>query len=385
MTVSPPEAPVRVLLVESEFHILGGGHFSLLTLIRNLDRERVHTEVVCFGEGEFSRRAEEAGVAVHLLKRKGGVRDLMLIFKLARLSRQFDLVHVNTLDIRAGLAARLALRPLIGHLRVIFPFTWVDRLFAILSDRVIAVSQAARDAFCRNQPDLLGRFVVVPNTVAVDMGARCDIRKDLRLPRDSKLVGVVGRIEALKGLTFLIGAAGRLNLPHIEIHYLIVGEPDSADVEAVSYQQNLVSKVAARGLSDVVHFLGFRPDAHALIEQLDVLVVPSIVISTPAGERTEGFGRVVLEGMAVGTPVVASCAGGMPELIDHARTGLLVQPEDDAALADAIHQVLENPEDSDRMAEAARDRFLQHYGLDAHLKKMESLYRALVPGYVRRS
>jgi glycosyltransferase involved in cell wall biosynthesis len=47
--------------------------------------------------------------------------------------------------------------------------------------------------------------------------------------------------------------------------------------------------------------------------------------------------------------------------------------------------VLENPEDSDRMAEAARDRFLQHYGLDAHLKKMESLYRALVPGYVRRS
>ncbi len=146
---------MRTILYVSPPARLGGGEISLLTLVAGLPRDRYRPVIVTYEDGELVERLRAMGVDVEVLR-----RGPALIPRLARLIRRQEagLVHVNLFDLRAALAARWAGVPLIGHLRVIFPFRWPDRLFVRLCDRTIAVSDAVRDHFCRDAPDLRARF-----------------------------------------------------------------------------------------------------------------------------------------------------------------------------------------------------------------------------------
>lgn len=367
----------RICLVSPTGEV-GGGEVSFMVLIGALSGHR-ELEVVTFGEGELVDRLEAQGVTARVFERKGGLSDLWLIVRLVRFFRKhaIQLVHVNTLDIRAGIAARLAGCRLMGHLRVIFPFTWVDRTFVRLSQIVICVSAAVRAAF--PIPDgCAERFEVVYNAVAAPSPDKAfDLRERLGIPPTSPIIGAVGRIDEWKGFETYIRAAARVAETMSDPHFVLIGRPGPREEEK-THESHLKSLVETDGLKERFHFVGYVPNAADFMPQFDILCVPSIELQTAAGLKTEGFGRVAAEGLAGRIPVIVSAVGGLSEIIEHDRSGLTVRGGDDAALAEAIDRILTDPESAMRLAAAGRARYEQMFTVDNHARRIEELYERLL-------
>jgi glycosyltransferase involved in cell wall biosynthesis len=132
----------------------------------------------------------------------------------------------------------------------------------------------------------------------------------------------------------------------------------------------LRAQVAFTGSDDRVKFLSWRDDIPEIMPLFDVFVLPSL---------NEGMGRVLVEAMAAGRPVVASRVGGIPDLVLHGETGLLVTPRDDEAIAASISLLLSNPRKAERMGAAGRLR-CREFGLCAMVSKLDGLYRSLLAG-----
>ena len=360
---------------------LGGGEFSLLTLIANLDRTQYEPIVCAYGEGAFAERARALNLTVHVLTYTHPLSQALFIFKLRRLIHETraDLVHVNTLDIRAGIATKWAHRPLVGHLRVIFPTTWVDRTFVNLASKTISVSNAARDYICEKQGNTPDQFVTIYNAVDIQNQNEepTNIRQELNLPEYTPLLGVVGRIDPWKGMETFIEAAKKVHTKHPKAHFLIAGSPGPSHEEQ-QYAETLYQTVAASKIKNAFHFLGFRADALNIIRQLDTLVVPSKVLETPEGIKTEGFGRVAAEGLAMQTPVVASRVGGLPEIIQEPETGFLFESENVDELAAHLDNLLGDPTKRTTIAQAGYIRFQDEFSVKQHLAQIQDLYGQLL-------
>ena len=126
-------------------------------------------------------------------------------------------------------------------------------------------------------------------------------------------------------------------------------------------------------MSERVHFLGFRPDAQALIKLLAVLVVPSL---------SEGSPLVVLEAMSAGVPVIASAVGGIPQQIRHNCEGILVQPGDVEALSRSIFNLLSNPLKAQKMCEAGLKRLSTQFSHASMIRRTAAVYQAALGGLV---
>lgn len=358
---------------------LGGGEVSLLTLIANLDRSR-YTPIICtYGEGRFASRANDLNCPVHIRSYGSALSQIPFIQSLRNLmkSTQTDLVHVNTLDIRAGIAARLSNLPLIGHLRVIFPTTWVDRTFVKVATRTISVSDAVRDHFCNEEGTSPQAFETIYNAVDTAAAQTINLRSELELPEDVPLLGVVGRIDPWKGMETFVEAAGQLKDDYPKTHFLIAGAPGPSQEEQ-DYKDTLVTKVAQLRLGERFHFLGYRSDALNIIRQLTALIVPSRILHTDQGIKTEGFGRVAAEGLAMKTPVIASRVGGLPEIIEHEKTGLLFTESHATDLANQIRRLLSEPSLASQFAREGYCKFENSFSVTCHLHKIQDLYDRLL-------
>jgi len=175
-------------------------------------------------------------------------------------------------------------------------------------------------------------------------GDRCGARRALALECDGPLLVFVGRIQPLKGLDVAIEALARSR--HRTARLVVVG--GASGVEGDEHEAHCRALVERFGLGGRVEFR--PPQPHHLLSSYyraaDLCVVPS---------RSESFGLVALEAAACGTPVVASSVGGLLTLVDHERTGMLVEGRDPAAFAAAIDRVLDDPAMATRLATGARD------------------------------
>ena len=170
-------------------------------------------------------------------------------------------------------------------------------------------------------------------------------RRALGLPEDAPVLLFVGRIQPLKGLDVAVGALGALRRPDARL--VVVGGPSGAEGAA---ELGRVQKLAAElGVTDQIQYVA--PQPHHLLSTwyraADVVLVPS---------RSESFGLVALEAAACGTPVVAAAVGGLRTLVEHGRTGLLVDGRDPAAFAAATADVLDRPGFAARLGSAAAER-----------------------------
>ena len=173
------------------------------------------------------------------------------------------------------------------------------------------------------------------------------------------LVGVVGRLTAVKGHAVFIDAAARLAARRPDMHFVIAGE--EWDVP----RAGLAERAAAHGIADRVHFLDRLPDVRPLLEALDAVVVPST--------GSEAVSRVALEAMALARPVVASAVGSLPELLDE-DAGVLVPPGDADALADALDRVLSDPAGAEEMGWRGRRRLETYFTRDRAARATVDLY-----------
>lgn len=355
---------------------MGGGELSLIAILKNLDKQTYKVRVICYEDGHFPDKLRELGFECAILRRGSKLWDWLLILRLVRYIRKdkIDIVHVNSLDIRAGLAARLSGVPLVGHLRVIFPLGWPDFLFAGLSSRIMAVSNAVVEGFCGSYPRFRSKFTVLPNAVEIPYEIKpASLREEFGLPDNAWLVGMAGRIDPYKGHHVFIDAAQVIKKKIPQAVFFIIGEA-SEDKEGRRYLSELREHIDKLGLRGNFIFSGFRRDIMNVISALDTVVIPSLEQRKKNGVIKEGFGRVVIEAAVCGSPAVASRVGGLEEIIEDGITGILVPADNPEELAEAVVNLFENPEKRARIEKEARRKAEAEYGISSQMTALEGVY-----------
>jgi L-malate glycosyltransferase len=178
------------------------------------------------------------------------------------------------------------------------------------------------------------------------------------------LIGIIGRVDPEKGIDVLVEAVAALDDDLAGTRLAVVGAPFTGGEDAA----RALMDDAVRRLGDRVRFVPPRADVVPVLRALDVLVNAS---------RAEPFGLTVLEAQAAGVPVVATRAGGIPEFVEHGRTGLLVEPGEPSAMAVALGELLRSPALSRDLVTRARASAEAAYGLEVQADRFADLYRRL--------
>jgi glycosyltransferase involved in cell wall biosynthesis len=192
-------------------------------------------------------------------------------------------------------------------------------------------------------------------------------RKELCIPPDSLVIGYVGWLIPIKGVTYLVSAMARVVEHHPKSVLVLVGKGDESGEEEIKLKE----QVERAGLEDKVRFLGWRPDVDEIMGCFDIFVLPSL---------NEGMGRVLVEAMAAGLPIVASRVGGISDLVKDGKNGLLVPPADAPALAKAIFDLLADKKTRNRMGKAGT-KMCRPYSAEAMVEQIDDLYRELLKKY----
>jgi glycosyltransferase involved in cell wall biosynthesis len=373
MHAAPPESRVAFLSERSD--LFGGGQLSLCELAGALLGTSVRPLVVVPGPGPLSEALHRSGVewtsiVLPALASGAGWGAIATLVRLRRLvvGRNIDLLHSDSprTALYAGCAARLSGRRHVFHVRASRPSSvFADRVLVGLSDRIIAVSRAAaaRSAPVRDSR----RTRVVPTGLPpIDFLPRPQARIRLDLPQDAFICGVVGRVEEDKGRDEALAAfaAVRRAVPGALLVFL--GPVDPGD----PWTHTLSLRATATGMSGAVRLAGARPDGASLLKAFDLLLHPS---------RHEALPRVVIEAQFASVPVVAAAVGGVPEIIESARSGLLVPPRDPESLGRAAAILARDPEARRRLAEGGLSRAREIFGIDRMVAEILAVYDEILP------
>ncbi|MBN2492732.1 MAG: glycosyltransferase [Planctomycetes bacterium] len=350
----------------------GGAEHQLLTLVGRL-RERFRFTVGYLkGEGGLAPRFAALGVAPLALRIRGRLDPVCLV-RLAALLRRLrpDLVvtHLFKADVYGAAAAAGTGIPVLSHKHnedqyLLHPFYGaLARAVARRAERQVAVSAAVVRFYVERAGFPAARMVIVRHGIEIE-AAREDpgeVRRRWGAEPGGVLIGTAARLTAQKGLDILVAAARRLVDADPRIRVVIAGRGEEAP--------RLAALVERTGLAGKVQLAGHVADIPALLGALDVFVLPS---------RWEGFGIVLLEAMAHGCPVVATRVGGIPEVITHGVTGLLVPPEDPRALADAVLALLRDAGRQASLRRAARAAFERRFTAARMAAETAALYEEAI-------
>ena len=353
----------------------GGAELLLLDVTRVLRKQGLDIHVGYSTPGPLKAEFRALGVPLYPLPRASRV-DGLLFLRMLSLTRRLrpDVVHTHLFksNFHGRAAARLAGAPVVvSTLHSADPWAanpLAGRLYgltACFADRLIAVSETVRAYHLVHTGVPAAKVVTIVNGVALErfdniQGYRERVRAGMDIPAAAPLLGVIGRLVADKGQADFLRGAARLRAQVPEARFLIVGSgPQKEALRALANDL---------GLGDVVFFGGFRQDIPAVLAALDVLVIPSL---------REGLPLTLLEAMAAGTPVVATDAGGMAEVLAKGG-GLVVPPGDVDALVEACLRLLASPELRARMGAAGRAIVARQYSLTRMVERLMTLYRELL-------
>jgi glycosyltransferase involved in cell wall biosynthesis len=358
---------VKVLHVESGRHLYGGAR-QVLYLMQGLAARGVENILACPPGAEVAEPAR-AHAVVELIP-MGGDLDVAMTWRLHGLIRRHrpDLVHLHSrrgADVWGALAARLAGVPCVLSRRVDNPEPrWLVAVKYRLHGHVIAISEGIRQVLLAEglAPE---RVSCVRSALdATPYLAPCDragLRRELALPEDALLLAMVAQLIPRKGHRYLLDALPEVLSRHPEVHVLVFGRGP--------LEETLRQEVARRGLSERVRFMGFRTDLVRWLGGLDILVHPADM---------EGLGIALLQAAAAGLPIIASRAGGMPEVVHDGENGLLIPPGNVPALAAAMLRLLDDPGLRRRLGEAGRVLVLREFSVDAMCEGNLAVYHRLL-------
>jgi glycosyltransferase involved in cell wall biosynthesis len=231
---------------------------------------------------------------------------------------------------------------------------------------VIAISEAVAGQF----DGMPCTVHLVHNGIPIDRftpgDAPTGLREELGLPEDAPVACVVGRLTPWKGHQTLLRAWPEVLARTPDAHLLIVGEVAFWEDD---YAAELHALADSLGIAHRVAWSGFRDDIPDVLRTVDLLVLAS---------TDEPFGRVVIEGMAAGLPVVATASGGVPEIVRAGETGLLVPPEQPGPLGEAMAQVLAEPARARAMGAAGRTRAVECFDVRRVARQVEAVYDAML-------
>jgi glycosyltransferase involved in cell wall biosynthesis len=366
------------------------------SILRGIDPNEFDVVLFCRGSGPYKPREEteiEEIASPAESRRAGRSRPAIPewvklwagfgreAFRLADVFRRqpVDLLHTNNAGCEeSAVAARLAGVPrVLGtfHVDSTYDLTRTrsglrHRVLEIVSNHclhaAIAVSDATSRDWIRRTRLSPRRVTTIHNGVDPQKCAptadRAALRRRLGLPAgDAIIVGGVGRLDAAKGFDVLLNAIAVLAPQYPQLRLALAGDGP--------LRQTLEGQAQRLGIRDRIHFLGFCPNVNDVYGALDIFAMPS---------RCEALPYALLEAMAAELPAVATCAGGVPEIVAPGETGFLVPIASREALAAALGQLLEDADLRRRMGRAGRARVLAHFSEREMVTRTLELYRRLL-------
>jgi len=352
-----------------------------VVLVHGLSRE---SHMTALEESQVENHVEAArqkGVKTiplaTLIRSIDPLSDLRALIFLCRLMRQEKPVIVHTHSSKAGIVGRLAARisavpvsihtphghvfyghfnPLIARL-----FWLMEKLFERMTDGVVALTEGEKKDYINLSVYRAGKVAVIHSGVDLQRfsDVRVDpakVRKNIGLEPECLVVGTVGWLLPIKGPLVLLRAMAALRQKIPKARLVYVGKGALA--------RQLKSEAVRLKVADRVLFLGWRDDVHEIMQAFDILVLPSL---------NEGMGRVLVEAMAAGKPVVASRVGGIPDLVKHGENGFLVNPGDIADLSHYIGRLLQDAELRANMGSSGRAH-AQNFDIRNMVEKIDALY-----------
>lgn len=377
----------------------GGIARHVISLLTGLDRDGYRVGVACPKEGQIAEAARERSLPLYPLTVGSGTRPsraavgvLHLVGAISHL--QAHIVHAHSFG--AGLVGALAM-PLARSARLVatihnYPpggtagreaaeqqgqesqgsdmrprrasHRWAIGQIVRRAARLITVSDALRNELLALYPEVAAKTVTIPN--GIDARAKPgrdpqEVKEALDIPPAGPLVGMVARLAPQKGIGEFIRACRAVADHRPDVRFVLAGEgPLRSMAEAMRDRL---------GLGDRLHLTGEVESTSDLIAALDCLVVAS---------TSEGSSLAAMEGMAMAKPVVATCVGGVPEVVADGETGVLVPPGEPAALAAAVQALLQDPERAQALGEQGRRRAAEQFDVRLMLARTEQIYADLV-------
>ncbi|MFC1806940.1 glycosyltransferase family 4 protein [Candidatus Omnitrophota bacterium] len=384
--------------------IVGGSSISLYLFIKNLDRSQYNPIVLLNFPNKNVKKLEALKCKVILLNRKtwdemdfGGLSRLSVRTKkklhsnslflniynvvvfflrvivdiLPRALRTYliikkhkiSLVHVNR-RIPTGrfaiIAARLSGVPVVCHERWFSNFTEFDLYLSQFTKAVICVSRAVQ-SHCMQAGLRTPLLTTVHNGFDFSEFKINTHRKE----REFLHIGIAGLITQWKGQHIFIEACAKVKREYRDLKFFIVGLPYYDD-----YQGELERLIKKLNLQDDIEFTGYIDDVNQIMDLLDIVVHASV--------EPEPCGRIVIESMGFGKPLIATRLGGNLDLVEDGVSGLLIQPGDSKKLADAILFLINNPNKSKQLGANAMKRVRDKFSIEGTVNKIEQIYRDIL-------
>ena len=374
---------------------MGGSQKSLLNIMIEMKNRGYSIILATPGRSMLSQNAEKNGIRVTEFLLPGlmntrisigkknffnifaAIYDIFIFmisgFSILKLIKEYksDIVHSNQMiiSLSAGLACKISKVHCIWHIRenpadhisklVLYFF---GKLGDFLSDQVLVNSQFTAKIFLNTS--LYKKIIVIPIGINYRMNEIIASKnKSLKI---NPVVTILGRIIPMKGHKALIQSLKVLKQKQLEIDMRIIGHFDKND----PYYLYLLSLIDELGLHSNVKFYGFQSKVNPILNSSNIIIVPSI--------ESETFGRTIIEAMAAGKPVIASCVGAHPEIIEDGVTGFLVNPGKPKELAAKIKLILTDKELQKKMGKYGKERYEKFYTLDRYCTNIENIYHSFL-------
>lgn len=360
----------------------GGMKKHLLDLVRLTPKDRFEVSVACPAGSSIQEELIKLGVSVFPIPLAGELspaRDWATVRLLARhlVSEQITVMHAHSSKgaLVGRLAAAMAHTPaafFTAHNSIFYEewpgwkinlFALAERFLARFTDRIITVSDALKKDILNKEKIPAKQLTTIYNGIDMDsFNSNVDtlaVRKSLGLPPLGQVVGTIARLAPQKGVTYFLRAASLLK--DYQVNFIVVGDGP--------LREQLERETVELGLQDRVTFAGQRDNIPAVLPVFDIFVLPSV---------TEGLPLTILEAMATARPVVATTVGGIPEVIQEGKNGLLVAPRDPEALAVALAGLLAERERAARMGAAGKSLVQERFTVASMVEKTVNLYLSVL-------
>ena len=364
---------MKILVAESSTTI-GGQELAVVRHAKGL-RTRAHDVQLLIQAGSpIEQVALQQEVPIQTVEMSGLTPSALNMFRKILRRERPDILHVNSSrDSWLGAIAARLISPRIKVVKTRHISAPLNRnfptrlLYRRLFDHIIVTGgDSNRRALIERdglQPSRVSAFPIGVDLRQFSPGSpEYDLRGELGLAPEDRLVGLLSYLRSYKGHQYFIEAAAHLATRFSNIRFLIVGEgPDESIIRA---------RIGRLGMTKQVLMLGYRQDSLSLLRSLDVFVMPTVEGDT--------IPQVLLEAMAVGLPVIATTTGSIPDVVRNGMTGLLVPPRDSQAISASL-EILLNDTGFRRTLGLNASRFVANsYSLESMLNRLEGVYRQII-------
>jgi glycosyltransferase involved in cell wall biosynthesis len=365
------------LLNQKKYELFLAHGLSLESNMSNMEKELVERDLSL---------AEARNIKVFtipsLVRRLSFKNDLLAFISIYRLIKRIKPHIVHTHTSKAGwlgrLAAFLARVPIIihtphGHVFHSYYgpfmtkiFVIAERILSLMTDKITALTDRERDEHLEQGIAAIEKYVIIHSGVMLQQIMNMNFvvetgKKKLGIPQNSNVIGVVGRLVPIKGHKYLVSAAKRIIREFDNTVFVFVGDG--------YLESKLERQSESLGVRKNIIFTGWRKDVTEILNLFDILVLPSL---------NEGMGKVLIEGMALGKPIVASSVGGIMDLVENGVNGILVPPKDSDALEEAILKLIRNKNLAQELGKNGKAKVYPEYDTFVMVRQIEDLYEDLL-------